>query len=825
LTALLEWVGEDDLPVIEDALWEGLATGLRSQVSGETEGLVDRQVGLDDEHWGAWGLRLLVDVTSSLVQYTINTTYCGLWALNFDGVDWLGDSWRSGQLASEEHSSSGWHDLTSTSMDSIGVESNIVNVESAASHVLVAKHTLFGGPLEAGNNGVLDLVQVLNSLGGVEHEVWTSHVWTEAPDLSGLVDVPTVFLAEVLASGLLLLLVVDLALLDLIGESVWEWLSLHEESVMLVWRLGQAHHAGLLGDGLSVADDWVGFLDWHASVVLLEILQADLQVELSSTGDNVLTGVSGLNDDHWIGLGKSFKTLDELWKIGWVLGLDGDSHDWADTELHDLHVVGLVVGGDGTGLDQVLVDADQTDDVTAWHVLDGLGVSAHHEDGSLDLLDVEIGLAAWHEVWSHDSASETGSHDTGEDSTEGVESALVGGWHHLGDVHHQWSLWVASLDTLGGLVVLWALIQQLHSVVLGGDWGWQVDGNHLKEGVTSWQPGSHESLHEWLTLEVLVVTLQLDTSRDGKLGNLLVLLVHDSVEHSVDWVHDELDEGSLFGAVLLALHPLLGLSVEVVVAPESLHELGSLDLELLAVHIGKLFQGEGPGMKTGTETNGTSGWVDLDITEWRVLISTTVSSDNNVDILNDSLELLVELLWAELEGQKRQVHLVHEKNWLNSLRNGLSEHGLGLHANTGHAIDNDESTVGDSKGGGNLGGEVDVAWGVDQVDQELVTVVVALEELHVAFIKLVEQGDSGGLDGNGSLLLVLSGVGESSLTSSGAGDDTRLGYQRVSQSRLTVVDVGDDGHVSDILLPVHDLTDLIDGKVHHGRMFRVFLVS
>jgi len=807
--------------VIEDALWEGLATGLRSEMRGETEGLVDRQVSLYDEHWSAWRLGLFVNVASTFVEYSVDTTDGRLWALDLDSVDWLSDSWGSGELASEEHSSSGWHNLAGTSMDGVSVKGDIVDVVSATSHVLVAKNTLFGGPLEASNNGILDLVQVLNSLGGIEHDIWAGYVWTEAPDLSGLIDVPTVFLAQVLASSLLVLLVVDLTVLDLVGESVWEWLRLHEETVMLVWRFGEAHHARLLGDGLSVGDDWVGLLDWHASVVLLEILQADLQMKLTGTSDNVLTGVSGLDDDHWIGLGESFETFDELWKIGWVLGLNGNSHDWRDGELHDLHVVGLVVGGDGTGLDQVLVNANETDNVTAWHILDSLGVSAHHENGSLDLLDVQVGLGAWHVVWSHDSASESGSHDTREDSTEGVESALIGGWHHLGDVHHEWSLWVASLDTLGGLVVLGSLVQELHSVVLGGDWRWEMDGNHLEEGVAGWQPGSHESLHQWLALEVLVVTLQLDTGGDDELGDLLVLLVHNGVEDSVDWVHDELDEGSLVGAVLLVLHPLLGLGVEVVVAPESLHELGRLHLKLLAVHIGKLLEGESPRVKAGTEADSTSGWVDLDVTESGVLIGTTVGGNDDVDVLNDSLELLVELLWAELEGQQSQVHLVHEKHWLNSLGNGLSEYGLGLHANAGHAIDDDESTVGDSEGGGDFGAEVDVAWRIDQVDQELVTVVVALEELHVALVELVEQGDSGGLDGNGSLLLVLSGVGESSFTGSRAGDDTRLGYQRIGQSRLTVVDVGDDGHVSDVLLPVHDLTDLINGKVHHGRMFRV----
>ena len=70
-----------NLPVVEHALWEGLASSVGPQVSGEAEGLVDRQVGLDDEHGGAGGLRLLEHVTSPSVQHTVDSSNCVLRAL------------------------------------------------------------------------------------------------------------------------------------------------------------------------------------------------------------------------------------------------------------------------------------------------------------------------------------------------------------------------------------------------------------------------------------------------------------------------------------------------------------------------------------------------------------------------------------------------------------------------------------------------------------------------------------------------------------------------------------------------------------------------
>jgi len=647
-------------------------------VSGETERLVYREVGFHDEHGRTGRLGFFEYVTPSLVEYSVDTSDGVLWALDLDLVDGLLKSWGSGELARVDDSPGGGDDLSASSMDGVGVKGDIVDIVSAASHVLFAEYTLFTGPLESSDNTILDLVQVLDSLGSINNKVGSSHIRSKAPDLSGVVDVPSVLFSDVLASSLLLLFGRDLAIFDLLRHAVGEAVGLHEETVMLVGRLGQVHLVGLLGDSLTVRDDGVGFLDGHASVVLFEILEADFEMELASAGDNVLTGFGGLDDDHRVGFGQPLETFDELGEISWVLGLDGDSDDGGYGELHDLHVVGLVKGRDGTGLDEVLIDTDETDDVTARHILDGFDVSSHHKDGSLDLLDVQVALGAGHVVGSHNSASETGSDGSGEDSTEGVESTFVGGGYHLGDVHHEASLGVASLDTLGGFIVLGSLVQELHSVVLGGDWRRQVDGNHLEEGVASWEPGSHESLHEGLANEVLVVTLELDTGGEGKLGYLIGFLVHDGVEYTVDRVQDELDESTL----VTTLGPLLGLGVEVVVAPELLHELGSLSTKLLSVHIGKLLERESPRVKAGTESDGTLAGVDLDVAHGCILVGTTVGGDDDVDVLNDTLELLVELFGLELERQKRQVHLVHEDDGLDSLTNSLSQYGLGLYAHT-----------------------------------------------------------------------------------------------------------------------------------------------
>ena len=71
-----------------------------------------------------------------------------------------------------------------------------------------------------------------------------------------------------------------------------------------------------------------------------------------------------------------------------------------------------------------------------------------------------------------------------------------------------------------------------------------------------------------------------------------------------------------------------------------------------------------------------------------------------------------------------------------------------------------------------------------------------------------------GFDGNTSLLLVFSGVCSSGFTSFWSSNDTSFGQKGICQGRFAVVDVSNNRHVSDIVLLVHDTTDLVYGKVH-----------
>ena len=573
---------------------------------------------------------------------------------------------------------------------------------------------------------------------------------------------------------------------------------------MLVGRLGESSDARLAGDSLTVLDDGVGHTEGNTGVVLLEILQADFQVQLTGTGNDVLTGVGDVGQDARVGLGKTLKTLNKLGKILGVLDLNGALHDGGDGELHNLEVVGSLVGGEGTRLEQELVNTDKTENVTGGDILDGLDETAHHENGTLDSLDEQVLLLARGVVRTLDADLKTGTDGTGENTTESVETTLIGSGHHLGDVQHEGTLGVAVTDGDGVLVIVGTLVESLHTVLLGSDGRRKVENHHLEQSVGSGKELAHDNLEELLALKILLVAGELDLKLLEESGDLVGLEVHDRVEDAEDGVQDELVEGTLelLALVGAVLGPLLGLGVEVVVAlkmlvlvfqknssrfayPETLHHLVLVNTELLGVTRSELADSEGPAVKTGTESDGTLVGVDLDVTKSLV----EVGGDDDVDGLNDTGEVLVQVLLGDLELEKSTVDLVDDDNGLDTLTESLAEHSLGLDADTFYGVDDDKGTVSDTEGSSDLRREVNVTGRVDQVDQEVVLGDLDGDVLKVLLIlELGVQGDGSRLDCHTTLLFVRSRICESRFSSLGSRNNTGTLDEGVGKGGLSVID-------------------------------------
>lgn len=679
-------------PVIEDGLGEGLTTGGGSEIGVETEGFGNGQVCLHGVHGCTNSLFGREDVTSSDVQTRVDTTLSRFRALDFNQEHGFLQTRGSQELSGETDSSGGGHNLTGTSMDGIGVEGDIHDVESDTSHVLFGTGSFLGSPLETGDTRVLDFVEVLNGLGGVNHQVGTGGFGTETPDLSCFSYIPSEFISHQSGSNLEVVSGSDLAGFDSLGEFLVQGQGVHPDSVVLVLRLGQGGHGRLSLDSLLVTDDGVGPLQGDTGVVVLQIVQTDFQVQFTGTGDDHLSGIGGVRLDTGVRLGQSLQTFDQLGQVSGVLALDGDLDDGGDGELHDSHVVGGLGGGQSTRLEQELVDTDQTDNVTGGDVLNGFDVSSHHQDSSLNRLEELVFLLTGNEVGALDSDLGSGLGGTGEDSTESVESTLVGSGDHLGDVDHQGTLGVTVSDTDGGLVIHGTFVQGLDSVSLSGGGRRQVDDDHFQESFTGGQELSHNSLQQGLTLLILFILQELDLELFQKLGDFVLLEVHDGGKDSEDGVQDERVEGSLQGLAVSVSGlggPLLGLGVEVVVSPKLGHQLGLVNTELFGVSTSELSQGEGPTVQTGGEGDGTLVGVDLNVTQGGV----SVGGDDDVHGFDSSAEGLVQVFLGDLQLQKSSVDLVDTDDGLDSFGQGLSQDGLGLDTDTFDTVDDDQGTV------------------------------------------------------------------------------------------------------------------------------------
>jgi len=154
-------------------------------------------------------------------------------------------------------------------VDGVGVESNIEDIDSDTTHVLLSADTLLGSPLESGNTRILDFVQVLHTLGDIDHQVGTGSIGTETPNLPGISDIPSKLVSHNPSASLEIVTGTDLAILDGKGEFIFEGQGLEIQTVMLVLGLGQGNDGGFGLDGLTVTDDGVRNLEGNTGVVFL----------------------------------------------------------------------------------------------------------------------------------------------------------------------------------------------------------------------------------------------------------------------------------------------------------------------------------------------------------------------------------------------------------------------------------------------------------------------------------------------------------------------------------------------------------------------------
>ena len=132
------------------------------------------------------------------------------------------------------------------------------------------------------------------------------------------------------------------AILDGLVELLVHGLRLQVDAVVLVRRLGQARHAGSLGDSLAVRHHGVGHDEVALGILILQLLQANLNEQLAAACDHVLPTLLRSADDQGIRLGQLLQTFDQLGQVFAILGLHGNLHDKGHNVLHVGNVVGIL---------------------------------------------------------------------------------------------------------------------------------------------------------------------------------------------------------------------------------------------------------------------------------------------------------------------------------------------------------------------------------------------------------------------------------------------------------------------------------------------------
>jgi len=148
------------------------------------------------------------------------------------------------------------------------------------------------------------------------------------------------------------------------------------------------------------------------------------------------------------------------------------------------------------------------------------------------------------------------------------------------------------------------------------------------------------------------------------------------------------------------------------------------------------------------------------------------------------VEARIRLVGGEAELGDEAVDLVEHEAGLEALDEGLAQRGMRLDVHPLDGVDEDERRVGEARGGGDLGAEVDVARGVDEAD---------------AVPSPGAERDGGGLHGDGPALLLVEVVHEAEPAGElRVEEPVPAGrHQVVRQRGLAVVHVREDARVAD----------------------------
>jgi len=157
------------------------------------------------------------------------------------------------------------------------------------------------------------------------------------------------------------------------------------------------------------------------------------------------------------------------------------------------------------------------------------------------------------------------------------------------------------------------------------------------------------------------------------------------------------------------------------------------------------------------------------------------------------------------------INFVNNDNWSNHLTHSLSKYGFSLNAYTFDTINDNESTISNSQSSCDFGREINMARGIDKINK--ITGFFSVF-FHWVLVFIIQRYTSR-FNSDSSILFILSCVHVSRISSFGCFNNTSFSNQWVCQSRFSVIDVSNNWQVTDVILVVHNLSNLFNWKVYH----------
>jgi len=157
------------------------------------------------------------------------------------------------------------------------------------------------------------------------------------------------------------------------------------------------------------------------------------------------------------------------------------------------------------------------------------------------------------------------------------------------------------------------------------------------------------------------------------------------------------------------------------------------------------------------------------------------------------------------------INFVNNDNWSDHLGHSLSKYSFSLNAYTFDTINDNESSISNSQSSCDFGREINMARGIDKVNK--VTSFFTVFN-HWIFVFVIQRYTSR-FNSDSSVLFILSCVHVSRISSFGCFNNTSFSNQWVCQSRFSVIDVSNNWQVTDVILVVHNLSNLFNWKVYH----------